>query len=474
MKENLDIRNGKLQLSEDFVVENKVAPQNRGFALSESFNNTPAVLIPKIEAIHAGATKNKVRYASDKLSGDVNLRSGVFSWTHPYPKPMIKNHDTDTEPLGRITNAQFVTDSMTGRSAIVVMPVITDQDAIQKILDGRYLTVSIGAETDAAICNICGNDNVNDEWCGHFRGEKYEVKGKGLVECIWDAGNLWFHELSFVNVPADQEAQVVATGDVMTMECYMQDGKSTLNLQQSMGSRGFVMTKESAAVEGIITENLPVGAAKNKPQKGGTGALKTPEQLTEELNTKETELKEANEKLASAADKLQESTAQLEEKTNEVNALTEKVQALESEIASLNEKVQTLEGNLEEAKAEKETLVTENTDMAGQIHKGLAERVVDMKVALGKVTVEEKEAAVSDHAERSADSLKDSLADLQKEFVATPSKFVAQQVKPPGHIGDKDNQGTVVEDDKTVDKGQQEEITPERVFYGLLNSNKRK
>ena len=81
---------------------------------------------------------------------------------------------------------------------------ITDPDAAQKVLDGRYSTVSIGAETNSATCSICGQDIVQSGFCGHWRGNTYD----GEV-CRWILGDLWFQEVSFVNVPADQHAMVL-------------------------------------------------------------------------------------------------------------------------------------------------------------------------------------------------------------------------------------------------------------------------
>ena len=95
------------------------------------------ILKPQIEAIHAGLTRNKTFYEADKLQGDPALDSGVYSWTRPYFKPLIKNHNTyDEEPLGRINDAYYVRSSSNGKPAIVVVPTVTDQDAIEKILDG--------------------------------------------------------------------------------------------------------------------------------------------------------------------------------------------------------------------------------------------------------------------------------------------------------------------------------------------------
>jgi S-ribosylhomocysteine lyase LuxS involved in autoinducer biosynthesis len=82
---------------------------------------------------------------------------------------------------------------------------VTDSDAIQKVLDRRYLTGSVGASTDSAICSICKKDWAEDEGvCEHRPGEKYEGK-----KCFLIAGNLTYDEYSFVNTPADRHSRVI-------------------------------------------------------------------------------------------------------------------------------------------------------------------------------------------------------------------------------------------------------------------------
>jgi len=439
----------RLRLTEQFIVESKISRQDSAAILTESFGDS--VLIPKIEAIHAGITKNKVMYSSQGLQGTVDLRSGIYSWTHPYPKPVLKNHDTETEPLGRVTNAQFITDSTTGKNAVVVMPTITDKDAIAKILDGRYLTVSIGAETDSATCSICGTNVVEEGWCEHIRGQKYEVKGQ-LQECYWEAGNIWFNEVSFVNVPADQHAQVVATGEIMMMECYAYKDNNLYNLQ--VPSDKSLMTNEQANLEGITAPDID---KLEESHKGGTTILKTIEELETELSAKDSKLQESNDKISQLDEQIQKLTVDNSNFATQITELTQSKQELEDKNNTF--------------KAENDRLLEENSNMATQIHKTLAERVVDIKRVLSKPGVETREEAVSAHIERSAQSLQDSLIDLLVEMEKTPGKFVVEKIQHPGV----DNSGNKQPGDVTVKECKEDnKITTEDVFYGLLNRSKRK
>lgn len=451
----------RLAITESFVVENKVDPS---VAKAHLLQEGKMVLMPKIEAIHAGTTANYTRYSEMSLRGVMENHSGVHSWTYPYPKPMLKNHDTWEEPLGRITSAQFVTDSLTGKSAIVVIPTITDPEAIEKILDGRYLTVSIGGETDSAICSICGQDIINDGWCEHNKGQKYEVKGKGLQTCTWEIGELWFHELSFVNVPADENAQVVASGNAVAMECYSYDGKDVTDLQTSK-----ILSKKQLRTEGINLNEF----------KGGTDKVKiTVEELQAKLLEAETNLQDAvtaQDTLKTEVEKLTteaaEASATIQTLTEEKQALEDASNALKESETNLNSTIQTLTEEKEELTVkvnelttEKTELMEKNAELNTQIHTSLAERVVDLKRTYGKPGCEDREAAITAHLERSAQSLQDSLNDLLQE--GQNIVFKSQIVPNPGYSTVEDKQGAETKEGK--ENNDPATITTQDVFYGLL------
>jgi len=166
---------------------------------------TPDALNTQFECIHGNTvTLNYTYYPNKQLRGD-GVATGCASWTNPYQTPLIKNHDTNEEPLGRCIEAVYIESKRIG--CVNATYSITDSDTIQKILDGRYLTVSVGGRTDSFCCSICGKDWLNpDEWndCPHWRGREYEDE-----LCYLTIGSYWNHELSWVAVPADQLARMV-------------------------------------------------------------------------------------------------------------------------------------------------------------------------------------------------------------------------------------------------------------------------
>ena len=154
-----------------------------------------------LEATHSGRNHNYFNYDS------AELERGAHTWKTPFPKPMLKNHDMRTEPIGRVQDFKFGPSTLTDeRDCITVTFRVSDQDAVAKFLDGRYQTMSIGANSNHITCGICGKDILKDEefkFCGHMRGEKY--KGE---TAYWTAKDFTYKEGSVVNNPADDWAQV--------------------------------------------------------------------------------------------------------------------------------------------------------------------------------------------------------------------------------------------------------------------------
>lgn len=80
---------------------------------------------------------------------------------------------------------------------------VVDEDAIAKIIDGRYLTVSIGYDSPAVRCSVCGNNWRVGDYCDHRPGKVYDGV---LMLLVFDL--MQNDEISFVNRPADDLAQV--------------------------------------------------------------------------------------------------------------------------------------------------------------------------------------------------------------------------------------------------------------------------
>lgn len=174
-------------LSEDTTIQEAAVGATRG-------------LLVDFAAIHAGVTENFNNYT------ERTLRRALKSWTDPYPKPLIMNHDMQSEPIGRVVKARMNKEE-DGTPFVSLQAAITDNEAVEKVLDGRYLTASVGGKALKATCSICEADwakaSLFDIPCEHRRGRKYE----GQLATI-DMQEVAFRELSVVNTPADSGATI--------------------------------------------------------------------------------------------------------------------------------------------------------------------------------------------------------------------------------------------------------------------------
>ena len=168
---------------------------------SESFNSNHGLII-EVAAIHEGLTSNYNNYSA------IELEKALQSWVDPYPKPIILNHDLNSEPIGRVMAARMDKEE-DGSSFVRLQIAITDPTAIQKVLDKRYLTGSVGGRAAKAVCSISGEDLATEDESGRPKVVKYK-RGKvykGKIAYI-DMQDISFKEYSFVNQPADQKSGV--------------------------------------------------------------------------------------------------------------------------------------------------------------------------------------------------------------------------------------------------------------------------
>lgn len=442
------------KISESVMVKPRILAES-GTAFKEAATeNGMRYLLPRIEAIHAGSTRNSTRYPADKLRGSAELKSGVYSWVHPQGKPVIYNHDVESDATGRVQAASFAEYTSAGRPGIIVVPKITAEKAIDAILGGRLLTVSIGATTDAAICSICGTDIINEGFCGHQKGQTYEG-----AKAEWIVGNVWFDELSWVNVPADQDAMIIDAGGVIsTAESFAYNGTEVINLGKH--TTEWLVDSQTALAEGLQPTN----------ERGDSTLL-----TEQEIKTLQDELaatKESNETLVSEKEVLTAENEQLKTDVEEITSAKttvettlaakeaelattqENLTAKETEVAELTVANETLvsektalETSLTEEKEARSQVVAENTKLAAEMHKTVAERVVDLRVSLGKET--SREEAIETYVGRATESLHDTLVDLLKEAETAAKTTTTRQVQTvPNPAANTD--GTEVKESKST------------------------
>lgn len=169
----------------------------------------------------------------------------VDSWLDPYPKPIIVTHDRDKDPIGRFVRVEYqpideeamkffnnVNDFMSVKSAfdsddperiyktlnkynlltnrkwpglgqLAASARITDEQAIERFLDERYITFSAGSHTDRYACGICGSDWGQGDMCEHPPGKIHD-EGIG----VFITGSFMGDHAAVVNTPANTQSVV--------------------------------------------------------------------------------------------------------------------------------------------------------------------------------------------------------------------------------------------------------------------------
>lgn len=223
------------------------------FETKDSSSETGHRLMAKVKMTFAGIkTKNKAVYLPDE-----HFKSAKAFIT-PYPKPIQVHHNDDVDAIGRIIDVRYVDTSgaaialdsslasvmnvfrdakvkptaklktvpafirMTedpsyqGVGHILGLWDVRDPEAIRKILDGRYLTVSTGMSVPEHVyCSTCALDGKLTDWrkehCDHERGDV--VDG---VECVAIPIKYGWDECSPVNLPASPLSQIVEFGEELS------------------------------------------------------------------------------------------------------------------------------------------------------------------------------------------------------------------------------------------------------------------
>lgn len=212
----------------------------------DSFISQKKHILATVRATHAARiTANNGLYLPDRMrKGAKTMLARESGGTEPYNKPVLINHDRMADPIGRIVAADYIDitqnvqiadsyrpmlrdlanatnmwravdivetlvktgalfqEGWQGLGYIKSSGLITDPNAVEKVLDGRYLTVSTSADSNKAVCSVCHEDWVAEgEPCEHRPGKVYDNK-----RCFLIAGDLFYNEWSYVTAPADAEA----------------------------------------------------------------------------------------------------------------------------------------------------------------------------------------------------------------------------------------------------------------------------
>ena len=216
--------------------------------VQEEAGSLSPVLRVRIRAITGNkVTRNRTFYPLEELEGD-GVSKGYITAIKPYPIPIMLDHRTTGNalvssdmpiPVGRVVDARVVRKGRGRRDGYLeVDAVIYDRRVIEMVMDGRFLTVSIGQIPERVECSVCG-EAVQGIECpqGHMRGGSYEWNGE-LKQCYHIMRGIELIEVSFVNVPSDSDAMVIAK----TMD------------SGTLTTGGFEMAELDSLVDGVVHE----------------------------------------------------------------------------------------------------------------------------------------------------------------------------------------------------------------------------
>lgn len=402
--------------------------------LTESAGSTDKrKLLVTVEGIHTGMTKNKTFYPGN------TLEASVPTWTTPHHKPVLKNHNEYSEPLGRIVGAEYGESTITDKFTVKLKLEITDNEAIEKVLDGRYLTLSVGGSANKVTCSVCAKDLVTEGYCGHRRGQTYEGK-----EAYWMISNYTGDEISFVNMPADVHAQVIAAELVSE-----KGGKPVTKEQTDPENNTPVQTQENTQVDPLelidgLTTNENTGGTADPVDPPAATPPATPAVPTQEGATNE----EDAEKIKTLEARVTELEGTLATREAENTTLTGNLAEAKDDLAKANEK-------LESAETECKKMVEQNTTLARYARKTLVERIADLRSLHTEESVD-RAAVITEFKESSSKVLEQQITDLlAKQPTRTP-----QHVPNPGLAQAENNAPIVDEEGNDINVKKQVESKP--------------
>lgn len=263
----------QLELFDTFPI--RVSASSTDAILSDSKEEVKSgySLVCELDATHAGTIINNRIYPPE------SMQKGIRSWTSPYKKPVLTNHDDTKDPIGRVVSARYLkTDRGTdmkeykpilresegyGYQRLTVK--ITEPEAIKKILDGRYETVSVRMSTDHCWCSICKQDwSGEDGPCDHTPGTKYEGKLAYMT-----TGDLNYREVSFVNIPADEyagvkEAVVSDNKDALSVKLYANNDEEKILSDLGSGKNLYALIDSEAEESDNVVAYLLDKSKKSK------------------------------------------------------------------------------------------------------------------------------------------------------------------------------------------------------------------
>lgn len=493
-----------IKFKDSIIIEPSVQEAAKASALDSLRRDKNSRLLVEIDATHSGVLTNHRVYPGKFVqNGYKSFFSKERGGTADFDKPILKHHDLYGDPIGRIVNANFMAfkfgeafdndflspDQMGSRGSgvVTITAIITDADAIKKIIDSRYLSVSASHTSPVLLCSACGDSIMA---CPHMPGVKYNVEGDedeaAGVACYAITGPMTYIECSFVNLPAQPPAKLVNFNWTDSKDSWSKDsiiatqitGKRetvrNLTLSDDDGELSLLSNKHKPVTKKTVIAVSPAVADKLKhvmssdiPSEPDETSNVHPEDKGDKSAASDVEqnLNKAKDLENKSKDKNMTDSTELDGLKAETKSLKEKLAAADAELSSMKKQVEAKDSHIQR-------LTTDATNMQTKMSKTLALSLASLRVRLKKPgldsldTKEKLDAYVEKLSTRSIDSLQDSLQDLMSE----PDQTVeTKNIKAADEVvaGDRIDSSVPAKGGKPGDKPVKKPATPARAVDKL-------
>jgi len=431
-----------------------------------------------LDATRSGSIVNRRMYRGP------SVQKNYLRFTEPYDKPVLKGHDQENPDatIGRVVKSRFekfekdakkfkydfayATKKGEGSGRVILTTDITDEDAQQRVIDGRYATVSTSQQLAFPICSHCGRDWSLSQECEHWPGRKAELtddsplvkigthkKGKALdMFLITDV--IDYFEVSFVPVPAQEKAKVLnfkKIADELGVKNASFDALKDIMISRHYVSpvnaiRGMVMSDSLKVQESLLIDDVEDEV--NQTTTGKTTVQIDMPAVEEDEATGDNDSNESTpeEKAQDAKENInnvsQEKSMGEQTKTQD-NAQDTALEIVNRENKKLVDEKAELQVKLDKADEEKESLQKKLDDSKAEVIGLIADQLYLMRKITGHASISELEG--KDEAEtkanidaykqklatRTMDSLRDAVEDEKADFeqkIADLEKFSESNV----------------------------------------------
>lgn len=460
-----------IKFKDSILIEQFVSPSLRTDAATILAKDKQPKLKVEIDATHSGTIINNRVYPG------IFVRDGYKSFfskdkggTAEYDKPILKHHSMHEDPIGRIVDATFTQlkhgsafendflmpdeNGSKGSGVVTITGIITDPDAIAKILDSRYLSVSAGHHSPYLLCSNCGDSIFS---CEHYPGLRYNQEGEEDdegVKCFAITGPMTYDETSFVNMPASPAAKLTNfqwtdAKDSWNKSNYIasqiigrKETVRNFSLSDEDGELSLLSGKSQSTNKKTVVVVSPATADKLKHAISSSDTLVEDEPSNGRLpdsgispgaSDVERNLDKAND-LDTTSKKDTEMEKELEDAKNEISSLKDQLATAQTKLTETEKQVEAKDSQIER-------LTNDAQTMQDKMSQTLAMSLASMKTRFGKALPkgeDGKELSVDMYVEklsaRSIESLQDSLADLMLEIDQLPVDKTDTKATPAGKI----------------------------------------